>query len=50
MAQVGEAVTHMDQVTQQNAAMVEQIAAAAASLRDQADELVGTVAVFQLQS
>jgi methyl-accepting chemotaxis protein len=50
VAQVGEAVTHMDQVTQQNAAMVEQIAAAAASLRDQADELVGTVAVFQLQS
>lgn len=50
VAQVGEAVTNMDQVTQQNAAMVEQIAAAAASLRDQADELVGTVAVFQLQS
>ncbi len=50
VAQVGEAVTHMDQVTQQNAAMVEQIAASAASLRDQADELVGTVAVFQLKS
>ncbi len=50
VAQVGEAVTNMDQVTQQNAAMVEQIAAAAASLRDQADELVGTVSVFQLQS
>jgi methyl-accepting chemotaxis protein len=50
VAQVGEAVTNMDQVTQQNAAMVEQIAAAAASLRDQADELVGTVAVFQLQT
>jgi hypothetical protein len=50
VAQMGEAVTNMDQVTQQNAAMVEQIAAAAASLRDQADELVGTVAVFQLQT
>ena len=48
VAQVGEAVTQMDQATQQNAALVEEIAAAASSLKSQAQELVGTVAVFQL--
>ena len=48
VAQVGEAVTHMDQVTQQNAALVEEMAAAASSLKSQAEDLVGTVAVFKL--
>jgi methyl-accepting chemotaxis protein-1 (serine sensor receptor) len=48
VAQVGEAVTQMDQTTQQNAALVEQMAAAASSLKSQAQELVHTVAVFQL--
>jgi len=48
VAQVGEAVTQMDQATQQNAALVEEMAAAASSLKSQAQELVGTVAVFQL--
>ena len=48
VAQVGEAVTQMDQATQQNAALVEQMAAAASSLKSQAQELVGTVAVFKL--
>ena len=48
VAQVGEAVTQMDQATQQNAALVEEMAAAASSLRTQAQELVGTVAVFKL--
>jgi len=38
----------MDQVTQQNAALVEEMAAAASSLKSQAQELVGTVAVFKL--
>ena len=33
VAQVGEAVTQMDQVTQQNAALVEEMAAAASSLQ-----------------
>ena len=47
VAQVGEAVTSMDQTTQQNAALVEQMAAAATSLRQQADELVGTMARFR---
>ena len=48
VAQVGEAVSQMDQVTQQNAALVEEMAAAASSLKSQAQELVHTVAVFQL--
>jgi hypothetical protein len=38
----------MDQATQQNAALVEQIAATADSLKSQAQELVHTVAVFKL--
>ena len=48
VAQVGEAVTQMDQATQQNAALVEEMAAAASSLRGQAHELVESVAVFRL--
>lgn len=48
VAQVSEAVTQMDQTTQQNAALVEESAAAAASLRKQAQDLVEAVAVFQL--
>ena len=48
VAQVGEAVSHMDHATQQNAALVEEMAAAAASLRQQADGLVQTVSTFQL--
>ena len=48
VAQVGEAVTHMDQVTQQNAALVEEMAAAADSLKLQAQDLVAGVNVFKL--
>jgi methyl-accepting chemotaxis protein len=48
IAQVGEAVSQMDQATQQNAALVEESAAAAVSLKDQAQQLVQTVAVFKL--
>jgi hypothetical protein len=48
VGQVGEAVSQMDQVTQQNAALVEEMAAAASSLKSQAQELVQTVAVFKL--
>ncbi len=47
-AQVGEAVIQMDRATQQNAALVEEMAAAASSLKSQASELVHTVAVFKL--
>ena len=48
MSQVGQAVTLMDQATQQNAALVEESAAAAESLKHQARELSEAVAVFQL--
>jgi methyl-accepting chemotaxis protein len=48
VAQIGEAVSMMDQTTQQNAALVEEMAAAAASLNGQANELVQAVSVFQL--
>ncbi|CAB3661113.1 methyl-accepting chemotaxis protein [Achromobacter pestifer] len=46
--QVNTAVTQMDQVTQQNAALVEQAAAAASSLEAQAQRLQGAVSTFRL--
>jgi methyl-accepting chemotaxis protein len=46
--QVGQAVSQMDRNTQQNAALVEESAAAAESLKLQAQQLVQAVAVFQL--
>ncbi|MDX6914138.1 methyl-accepting chemotaxis protein [Pectobacterium carotovorum] len=46
--QVGIAVSQMDQTTQQNAALVEESAAAAQSLKDQADQLVREVSVFRI--
>ena len=46
--QVARAVTQMDEVTQQNAALVEEAAAAAQSLEDQAGRLREAVAVFSL--
>lgn len=49
VAQVGEAISQMDQTTQQNAALVEEMAAAASSLRGQAQHLVQTVALFHLE-
>ncbi len=48
VSQIGEAVTQMDQVTQQNAALVEEMSAAASSLKTQASDLVQTVAVFRI--
>jgi len=48
VAQVGEAVKQMDEVTQQNAALVEEMAAAASSLKNQANDLVEAVSVFKL--
>ncbi|PWF25226.1 methyl-accepting chemotaxis protein [Corticimicrobacter populi] len=48
ISQVGDAVNQLDQVTQQNAALVEESAAAAASLNDQAGTLVQLVSVFNL--
>lgn len=49
VSQVAEAVAHMDQTTQKNAASIEEMAGAAESLRQQADELVRAVAAFRLQ-
>ncbi len=48
IGQIGDAVQQLDQVTQQNAALVEESAAAAESLKHQAAALAQTVAVFKL--
>ena len=48
MAQIGAAVQHMDQGTQRNAALVEEIAHAAEGLRQQAQAQVAAIAVFRL--
>jgi methyl-accepting chemotaxis protein len=48
VSQVGQAITQLDQTTQQNAALVEEMAAAADKLKSQALELVGAVSVFKL--
>ncbi|GAA4421952.1 methyl-accepting chemotaxis protein [Acidovorax lacteus] len=50
VGQVGQAVSHMDQSTQQNATLVEEMAAAAERLHLQANDLVGAVAVFRLSA
>jgi methyl-accepting chemotaxis protein len=44
---INQAIGNLDQMTQQNAALVEESAAAAESLRDQADQLAQAVAVFK---
>ncbi|GGY01809.1 HAMP domain-containing protein [Massilia dura] len=46
---INDAVTQMDQVTQQNAALVEEAAAAAGALQEQAATLEETVSVFRLE-
>ena len=46
--QVNIAIAQMDDVTQRNAALVEQSAAASASLREQAERMEHMVARFQL--
>jgi methyl-accepting chemotaxis protein len=48
IAQVNQAVTHLDQMTQQNAALVEESTAAAASMRDQAQKLAEVVSMFNV--
>ncbi len=48
IGQMSSAVSHMDQATQQNAALVEEGAAAAQSLNDQARTLLQTVEVFRV--
>jgi methyl-accepting chemotaxis protein len=46
---VGQSVAQMDQSTQQNAALVEEIAAAAASLRAQSEDLVQAIGAFKIR-
>jgi aerotaxis receptor len=48
ISQVNEAVSHMDTLTQQNAALVEQLAAAATSVRSQAETVAEAVSIFKL--
>ena len=48
VTQIGEAVSNLDHTTQKNAALVEEIAAAAISLKNRGQELVHSVAVFKL--
>ena len=48
IAQVNNSIANLDQMTQQNAALVEESAAAAQSLREQADQLAQAVSVFKV--
>ena len=48
ISQVNQDVTELDQLTQQNASLVEESAAASQSMRDQATRLEGSVSVFKL--
>ncbi|MEY3201550.1 MAG: hypothetical protein RIR70_1100, partial [Pseudomonadota bacterium] len=48
VSQVGEAIMQMDQGTQQNAGLVEESAAAATVLKEQAEQMVRTVSVFRI--
>jgi len=48
LQQVSEAVAQMDRVTQENAALVEQSAAAAVSLKDQAQQMLRAVSAFKM--
>ena len=50
LGQILASVSELDQLTQQNAAMVEETAAAAESLREQSQLLSGAVAQFRLES
>jgi len=48
IGQINEAINQMDQVTQQNAALVEQAAAASNAMHEQAGQLLDAVSVFKL--
>ena len=49
IAQINAAIVKLDQMTQQNAALVEQGAAAASSMSEQAEQLTEVVSVFKLE-
>jgi methyl-accepting chemotaxis protein len=46
IAEVSQTMGHLEQMTQQNAALVEQAAAASASLKEQADRMVAAMRMF----
>ena len=48
IGEVNQSVAHLDNMTQQNAALVEQAAAAASSLKEQAAHMMQTVSIFQI--
>lgn len=50
VTQIAEAVAHMDNTTQRNATLVEEMAASAASLKTLAEQQVQAVAVFRLET
>ena len=50
IVQINQAVTHLDTVTQQNAALVEETSAASSALQDQARQLASVAAAFKLHS
>ncbi|HEU0202874.1 MAG TPA: methyl-accepting chemotaxis protein [Burkholderiaceae bacterium] len=49
LAQINDTVAQLDQMTQQNAALVEEAAAASSSLKEQADRLADAVGTFRLE-
>ncbi len=50
IVQINQAVDHIDEGTQQNAALVEEASAAARSMEEQATQLLGTVAAFRTEA
>jgi aerotaxis receptor len=50
ISQINEAIAHMDTITQQNAAMVEELAAAAKSLERQVEEVDNSMRLFRLKA
>ncbi|WP_286936023.1 methyl-accepting chemotaxis protein [Achromobacter sp. UBA4530] len=48
--QINQTVTHLDEATQQNAALVEEFAASAAALHGQAGDLARAVSIFRLSA
>jgi methyl-accepting chemotaxis protein-2 (aspartate sensor receptor) len=48
--QINQAIAEMDQVTQQNAALVEEAAAASQAMQEQATQLAGVVSMFKLDT
>ena len=50
IAQINEAITHIDGITQQNAAMVEELASAAMSVSSQVEGVADTMSLFRLKA